>query len=132
MIYNIAGNFEAENSLNLTLMAVVGQHSTFNCQLSTVNIVQLYNNIITNPLHLYNTIFTLLHTQMIFCVLGRLGRGKIKHLGDDMEGKVKEGGMLLPSLCPHCSPICSRGLVSQGQDITASPGFYMHHLLSFF
>ena len=94
MIYNIAGNFEAENSLNLTLMAVVGQHSTFNCQLSTVNIVQLYNNIITNPLHLYNTIFTLLHTQMIFCVLGRLGRGKIKHLGDDMEGKVKEGGML--------------------------------------
>ena len=27
MICNIAGNFEAENSLNLTLMAVFGQHS---------------------------------------------------------------------------------------------------------
>ena len=27
MIDNIAGNFEAENSLNLTLMAVIGQHS---------------------------------------------------------------------------------------------------------
>ena len=27
MICDIAGNFEAENSLNLTLMAVVGQHS---------------------------------------------------------------------------------------------------------
>jgi len=50
---------------------------------------------------------------MIFCILGRLGRGKIKHLGNDMEGKVKEGGMLLPSLFSHCSPICSRGLVSQ-------------------
>ena len=32
---------------------------------------------------------------MIFCILGRLGRGKIKHLGDDLQGKVKEGGMLL-------------------------------------
>ena len=86
----------------------------------------------TNALHLYNTILTLLHTHMIFCILGRLRIGKIKHLGDDMEGKVKEGGTLLPSLCSHCSPICSRGLVSQGQDITASPGFYTHHLLSFF
>ena len=27
MICDIAGNFEAENSLNLALMAVVGQHS---------------------------------------------------------------------------------------------------------
>ena len=68
---------------------------------------------------------------MIFCIRGRLGRGKIKHLGDDVEGKVKEGGMLLLHSVLIVHPY-ALGLESQGQDITASPGFYMHHLLSFF
>lgn len=41
---------------------------------------------------------------MFFCILGRLGRGKIKHSGDEVKGKVKERGRLLPFLSFHFPP----------------------------